>query len=69
MKTESLKGFCTQVLTKLNVPLEEAEITSDVLVRADLRGIESHGVSRLPRYAKRLMNGWMPSKAKLTVKR
>jgi LDH2 family malate/lactate/ureidoglycolate dehydrogenase len=56
-------------LTKLHVPHEEAEITADVLVRADLRGIESHGVSRLPRYAKRLMKGWIRPKAKLTVKR
>ena len=58
-----------QVLQKLKVPRDEAEITADVLVRADLRGIESHGVSRLPRYAKRLMNGWIPSKAKLTMKK
>lgn len=69
VKAESLKEFCTQTLEKLNVPQKEAEITSDVLVSADLRGIESHGVSRLPRYAKRLMNGWTRPEAKLTVKK
>jgi LDH2 family malate/lactate/ureidoglycolate dehydrogenase len=66
---EALKAFCVKVLQKLAVPRDEADITADVLVRADLRGIESHGVSRLPRYAKRLMNGWIPPKAKLTVKK
>ena len=66
---ESLREFSAQVLRKLKVPQEEAEITSDVLVTADLRGIESHGVSRLPRYAKRLMNGWIPPRARLTVSR
>jgi L-2-hydroxycarboxylate dehydrogenase (NAD+) len=69
VKAESLKEFCIEALEKLNVPRKEAEITADVLVSADLRGIESHGVSRLPRYAKRLMNGWIRPKAKLTVKK
>lgn len=69
VNAESLKEFCIRVLRKLTVPEDEAKITSDVLVSADLRGIESHGVSRLPRYAKRLMNGWISPEAKLTVRR
>jgi len=69
VEAESLKEFCINVLRKLKVPREEAEITADILVSADLRGIESHGVSRLPRYAKRLMNGWIRPEAKITVKR
>ncbi len=64
-----LKEFCVNILNKLDVPRDEARITAEVLVLADLRGIESHGVSRLPRYAKRLMNGWMRSKAKMIIKR
>lgn len=66
---ERLKEFCVNVFMKLKVPRVEAEITSDILVSADLRGIESHGVSRLPRYAKRLMNGWIRPEAKITVKK
>jgi LDH2 family malate/lactate/ureidoglycolate dehydrogenase len=69
VNVDSLKEFSTQVLRKLKVPEDEAKITSDVLVSADLRGIESHGVSRLPRYAKRLTNRWIPPKARLTVSR
>ncbi len=69
VSAELLKEFCANVLKKLQVPQDEAQITAEVLVSADLRGIESHGVSRLPRYAKRLMNGWMRSKAKMVIKR
>ena len=69
VKAERLKEFCADVLRKLKVPREEAEITADVLVSADLRGIESHGVSRLPRYARRLMNGWIRPEARITVRR
>jgi len=47
VQAESLKLFCSQVLQKLDVPEEDARIVADVLVTADLRGIESHGVARL----------------------
>ncbi len=54
----SLKDFCNRVWMKLGVPEKDARITTDVLVLADLRGIESHGVARLPRYFMDLKNGW-----------
>ncbi|TMI56180.1 Ldh family oxidoreductase [Candidatus Bathyarchaeota archaeon] len=53
-----LKDFCNKVWMKLGVPVRDAKITTDVLVLADLRGIESHGVARLPRYYADLKNGW-----------
>jgi len=53
-----LKDFCNKVWLKLGVPAQDAKITTDVLVLADLRGIESHGVARLPRYYTDLKNGW-----------
>jgi L-2-hydroxycarboxylate dehydrogenase (NAD+) len=43
---------------KLGVPEKDAQVTTDVLVLADLRGVESHGVARLPRYYNDLKNGW-----------
>src|SRR5436853_3596189 len=56
-----LKDFCNKVWMKLGVPAPDAKITTDVLVLADLRGIESHGVARLPRYYADLKNGWTKS--------
>ena len=53
-----LEDFCNKVWMKLGVPVIDAKITTDVLVLADLRGIESHGVARLPRYYADLKNGW-----------
>jgi LDH2 family malate/lactate/ureidoglycolate dehydrogenase len=56
---EPLKGFCVRVFEKLGVPEEDARITADVLVAADLRGIDSHGVARLRRYVNGLRDGMM----------
>ena len=53
-----LKDFCNKVWMQLGVPAQDAEVTTDVLVLADLRGVESHGVARLPRYYTDLKNGW-----------
>jgi len=55
----ALRGFCEKVLVKLGVPTEDARITTDVLVVADLRGIDSHGVARLGRYVAGLKEGSM----------
>ncbi len=67
VKAESVKSFCINILRRLNVPFEDAEITADVIVSADLKGIESHGVARLNRYVKRLINGWMRAESKINI--
>ena len=56
---EPLTEFCQKVFEKMGVPSEDALTTSEVLVLADLRGIESHGVARLRRYYTGLKNGMM----------
>lgn len=52
-----LTDFIAEVLQKFGVPKEDAITTSQNLVKADLRGIESHGVARLKRYTDGLKNG------------
>ncbi|MEM2389993.1 MAG: Ldh family oxidoreductase, partial [Ignisphaera sp.] len=42
----SLKEYIVEVFCALGAPRNEAEIAADVLVTADLMGIESHGVQR-----------------------
>ena len=54
---QKLKDFCEQIFVKLGVPARDAKTTIDVLVLADLRGIESHGVARLPRYVNGIRTG------------
>jgi len=65
---DSLLSFCQKVFEKMGVPSQDAFLTSDVLVLADLRGIESHGVARLRRYYTGLKNGVMVPKPKIEVK-
>lgn len=64
---EDLKNFCQQAYIKAGVDPEEAEIVADLLVRSDLRGVETHGVTRLPIYIQRLQKGYVRAKCQLTV--
>ncbi len=69
VREDNLKNFCNQVWMKLGVPEKDAKITTDVLVLADLRGVESHGVARLSRYYTDLKNGWTsPTDQSRTIK-
>jgi LDH2 family malate/lactate/ureidoglycolate dehydrogenase len=52
---------------KVGVPEGEAEMIADLLTRSDLRGVETHGVTRLPIYIQRLQKGYVRKKAKITV--
>ncbi len=45
-----LRSLVRDILRFHGVPPDEAGIVADVLVRADLRGVDSHGVARLDRY-------------------
>ncbi|MCL2328723.1 MAG: Ldh family oxidoreductase [Bacteroidetes bacterium] len=53
MKTfthNQLKNFTQQVLQAIGHSAEDAALAADVLVSADLRGVDSHGVARLRGY-------------------
>jgi len=67
IQAEPLKGFCVQVFQKMGVPEEDARITADVLVAADLRGIDSHGVARLRRYVNGLRDRVMVARPQVQV--
>ena len=46
---EDLKAVVASVFEKVGVPPEDAQLAADVLVLADLRGVDSHGVSNMLR--------------------
>ena len=53
-----LTDFSAKALQKMGVPEEDAKITARMLVAADLRGVDSHGVAHLsPFYIKRIKDG------------
>ena len=43
-----LKDFSAAVFMHFGIPQADALQAADVLARSDLRGIDSHGVARLP---------------------
>jgi len=64
---DPLRDFCARVFEKMNVPLDHAVVTADVLVAANLRGINSHGVARLKRYVNGLRDGVMLARPKIEI--
>ena len=52
-----LERFVASILEKVSVPADNAALLARALVSADLRGMNSHGVLRLPVYVRRLQNG------------
>ncbi|MBN2280216.1 MAG: Ldh family oxidoreductase [Candidatus Marinimicrobia bacterium] len=56
IKTENLRQFTKMILGNF-ISEQDARITADVLLAADVRGIESHGVARLQRYISGLKQG------------
>ncbi len=56
----ALQEYVTRFFIQLGVPPADAAIAADVLVAADVRGVESHGVIRLNTYyGSRLRKGLM----------
>jgi LDH2 family malate/lactate/ureidoglycolate dehydrogenase len=51
------------------VPNDEAAITIDSLIDADLKGVGSHGLNRLPIYVKRIKAKIVKAKAEMVVER
>lgn len=64
---QSLTEYCVALYEKVGVPGDEALLISNSLVEANLRGVYSHGVSRMPIYMKRLKAGDIRTKAEWHV--
>lgn len=55
----TLFAFCVSVFEKTGMSLSQAETASRVLLSADLRGVDSHGIARLGGYVRLWMAGRM----------
>ncbi len=62
-----VERFMRDVFEKLGTPPEDARICAQVLITADLRGIESHGVGRLKYYYDRIVSGQHRTKTEIKV--
>jgi len=64
---DSLKRFSSEVLTKIGCPADHAELAADVLISADLRGVDSHGILKLPGYVRLWDIGRINAEPKITI--
>jgi LDH2 family malate/lactate/ureidoglycolate dehydrogenase len=63
----ALRGWVASVLAGCGVSDADAKLAGRELVRANLRGVDSHGVSRLPVYARLLRSGVMNPRPQTVV--
>lgn len=64
----TLENFMVDVFKEAGVPEEDAQICADVLITADKRGIDSHGIGRLkPVYYDRIKAGIQSSKTNIEI--
>ena len=54
---QTLEDFSKTLLVAVGLPEAEALIVSSILVDTSLDGIDTHGISRLPIYLSRILNG------------
>jgi LDH2 family malate/lactate/ureidoglycolate dehydrogenase len=54
-----LKAFIVSVFDRWGTPPAIADLTADLMVRTDLRGVDSHGVGMLPTYLRWHRLGWI----------
>jgi LDH2 family malate/lactate/ureidoglycolate dehydrogenase len=55
--SRALRQYAQDVFEKVGLSPQEAETEADVLVWANLRGVDSHGVRAIPRYVKMAQDG------------
>jgi LDH2 family malate/lactate/ureidoglycolate dehydrogenase len=63
----AFRDFSAAIFERLGLPEPHALIVADCLVKANLRGLDSHGVARIPIYAKRLRLGLVNPRPTLAV--
>lgn len=67
--SEQLHEFMLRVFEHIEVPSPDARRAADVLLAADLRGIESHGIARLTVYHEMVNAGRINPRANVTIVR
>jgi LDH2 family malate/lactate/ureidoglycolate dehydrogenase len=64
-----LRRFAVDIFASAGVPRGDADICADVLITSDIRGIESHGMSRLKMYIDRILDGRQQPITNITIER
>jgi len=66
---ERMREFTIQALVRMGVPMEDARITTEILLVADVWGIRSHGIAHLKLYHDRIRKGHQRATTKIEIVR
>lgn len=64
-----LKATVARIFAAVGVPAADAELVGHYLVLADLRGVSTHGISRVPIYAERIRRGVVTAAPQMRIVR
>ena len=64
-----LKDFTKQIFYKSGVAIQDANTQAELLIWANLRGIDSHGVQRIPTYLEWIETGIMNPKPNIIIEK
>ncbi|MFP4378657.1 MAG: Ldh family oxidoreductase, partial [Spirochaetales bacterium] len=64
-----LEAYTSAILHSCGVPQADADIVAECLIYANLSGVDSHGIIRLPHYVTRLTNGTIKTEPEITFDR
>lgn len=69
IRPERLRPFIASIFHALGVPDADADTVAEIIVEADLRGVESHGSTRVAGYASMIKLGLLNPRPKIEVLR
>jgi LDH2 family malate/lactate/ureidoglycolate dehydrogenase len=69
VSAEAAEAFTRQIMLAHGLPEQDAAIVAHCLVGADLRGVDTHGIARLPGYLDRVRRGLINAKPSLKPER
>lgn len=64
---KQLKQFVEQVMLKAGLSKEDSQVFSDSLISAEIRGVTSHGLTRLSTYAQRVKKGLVANNSEIKI--
>ncbi len=64
-----LEDFVAQAFRAVGVPPDDAKTIAHLMTRIDLRGLDGHGVFRLPQYIQRIKAGGINVEPKIRIAR
>ncbi len=67
VSAQQARDFCAECFEKVGVPKKDAENIADNLVLANLRGVDSHGIIRIPYYAEGLRRSFVLPRSDIRV--